>query len=80
MKNVTKPRNFEHLVHVHMPKKVILLARFPTRRVDLPTILVVIFHSRNYQRSRILNIYLFGGIQHFAGEKELEMQCSGFCG
>ena len=35
MKNVTKPRNFEHLVHVHMPKKVILLARFPTRRDDL---------------------------------------------
>ena len=30
MKNVAKPRNFEHLVHVQMPKKVILLARFPT--------------------------------------------------
>ena len=34
MKNVAKPRNFEHLVHVQMPKKVILLARFPTRRDD----------------------------------------------
>ena len=36
MKNVTQPRIFEHLVHVHMPKKVILLARFPTRRDDYP--------------------------------------------
>ena len=39
MKNVAKPRNFEHLVHVQMPKKVILLARFPTRRDDFGSIL-----------------------------------------
>ena len=63
MKNVAKPKNFEHLVHVLMPKKVILLARFPTRRDDFLTKTTVSKHdfltSLQVDPKKLININAF---------------------